>query len=110
MPIGFRQGHAAVANAELALCHERAIQREQERDVVHDLSNALADAVRAYESCQNNLNRYIASKEVLSSLEAEEQAGLPVDVDRLLDTQRRVTEAEIRYFQSRAEYAVMRTI
>lgn len=106
MPIGFRQGHAAVANAELALCHERAIQREQERDVVHDLSNALADAVRAYESCQNNLNRYIASKEVLSSLEAEEQAGLPVDVDRLLDTQRRVTEAEIRYFQSRAEYAV----
>lgn len=106
MPIGFRQGHAAVANAELALCHERAIQREQERDVIHDLSNALADAVRAYESCQNHLNRYIASKEVLSSLEAEEQAGLPVDVDRLLDSQRRVTEAEIRYFQSRAEYAV----
>lgn len=106
MPIGFRQGHAAVANAELALCHERAIQREQERDVVHDLSNALADAVRAYESCQNNLNRYIASKEVLDALEAEEKNGLPVDVDRLLDTQRRVTEAEIRYFQSRAEYAV----
>lgn len=106
MPIGFRQGHAAIANAELALCHERAIQREQERDVVHDLSNALADAVRAYESCQNNLNRYIASKEVLSSLEAEEENGLPVDVDRLLDSQRRVVEAEIRYYQSRAEYAV----
>jgi len=106
MPIGFRQGHAAIANAELTLAHERAIQREQERDVVHDLSNALADAVRAYESCQNGLNRYIAAKEVLLSLDAEEKAGLPIDIERVLDTQRRAVEAEIRYFQSRAEYAV----
>ncbi len=106
VPIGFRQGHAAVANAELALCHERAIQREQEREIVHDLSNALADAVRAYESCENSLNRYIAAKEVLMSLQAEEKNGLPIDVDRILDAQRRVVEAEIRYFQSRAEYAV----
>ncbi len=106
MPIGFRQGHAAVANAELALCHERAIHREQEREVIHDLSNALSDAVRAFESCQSSLNRYIASREVLLSLEAEEQNGLPVDIDRILDAQRRVVEAELRYYQSRAEYAV----
>ncbi len=106
MPIGFRQGHAAVANAELALCHERAIHREQEREVVHDLSNALSDAVRAYESCQSSLNRYIASREVMLSLEAEEKNGLPIDIDRILDTQRRVVEAEIRYYQSRTEYAV----
>lgn len=106
MPIGFRQGHAAVANAEMALCHERAIQREQEREVVHDLSNALSDAVRAYESCQSSLNRYIASREVLLSLEAEEKNGLPVDIDRILDAQRRVVESEIRYYQSRTEYAV----
>lgn len=106
MPIGFRQGHAAVANAELALSHERAIHREQEREVIHDLSNALSDAVRAFESCQNCLNRYIASREVLLSLQAEEQGDLPVDIDRILDAQRRVVEAEIRYHQSRAEYAV----
>ncbi|TXT39452.1 MAG: hypothetical protein FD138_82 [Planctomycetota bacterium] len=106
MPIGFRQGHAAVANAELALCHERAIHREQEREIVHDLSNALSDAVRAFESCQSSLNRYIASREVLLSLEAEEKNGLPIDIDRILDAQRRVVEAEIRYYQSRSEYAV----
>ncbi len=106
MPIGFRQGHAAVANAELALSHERAIHREQEREVVHDLSNALSDAVRAYESCQSSLNRYIASREVLLSLEAEEKNGLPIDIDRILDTQRRVVESEIRYYQSRTEYAI----
>ena len=106
MPIGFRQGHAAVANAELALCHERAIHREQEREVIHDLSNALSDAVRAFESCQSSLNRYIASREVMLSLEAEEKSGLPVDIDRILDAQRRVVEAEIRYYQSRTEYAL----
>lgn len=106
MPIGFRQGHAAVANAEMALCHERALHREQEREVVHDLSNALSDAVRAYESCQSSLNRYIASREVLLSLEAEEKNGLPIDIDRILDAQRRVVEAELRYYQSRTEYAV----
>ena len=106
MPIGFRQGHAAVANAELALCHERAIHREQEREIVHDLSNALSDAVRAFESCQSSLNRYIASREVMMSLEAEEKNGLPVDIDRILDAQRRVVEAEIRYYQSRTEYAI----
>lgn len=106
MPIGFRQGHAAVANAEMALCHERAIHREQEREVIHDLSNALSDAVRAFESCQSSLNRYIASREVLLSLEAEEKNGLPIDIDRILDAQRRVVEAELRYYQSRTEYAV----
>lgn len=106
MPIGFRQGHAAVANAEIALCHERAVHREQEREIVHDLSNALSDAVRAYESCQSSLNRYIASREVLLSLEAEEKNGLPIDIDRILDAQRRVVEAELRYYQSRTEYAV----
>jgi outer membrane protein TolC len=106
MPIGFRQGHAAVANAEIALCHERAIHREQEREIIHDLSNALSDAVRAFESCQSSLNRYIASREVLLSLEAEEKNGLPIDIDRILDAQRRVVEAEIRYYQSRTEYAI----
>ena len=95
-----------MANAELALCHERAIHREQEREVVHDLSNALSDAVRAFESCQSSLNRYIASREVLLSLQAEEKQDLPVDIDRILDAQRRVVESEIRYHQSRAEYAV----
>jgi outer membrane protein TolC len=106
MPIGFRQGHAAVANAELMLCHERAIHREQEREVIHDLSNALSDAVRAFESAQNSLNRYIAAREVLLALQAEESQDLPVDIDRILDAQRRVVDAELRYHQSRAEYAV----
>jgi outer membrane protein TolC len=106
IPIGYRQAHAAVANAELALSRERTIYREQQRQVVHDLSNAIADVDRAWEACENNLNRLLAAKEVLDAFEAEEQADRPVEIDRILDAQRRVVESELRYFRSRSEYAV----
>ncbi len=106
VPLGYRKGHLAVSNAELMLARERAIQREQEREVVHDLSNAVTDSARAYESVQNSLNRLIAANEVLRAYETQEQNDMDVDIDRLLDAQRRVVEAEIRYYQARTEYAV----
>lgn len=106
VPLGYRKGHLAVSNAELLLSRERAIQREQEREVVHDLSNAVAEAARAFESCQNSMNRLDAATRVLEAYETQEQNDLDVDIDRLLDAQRRVVEAEIRYFQARVEYAV----
>lgn len=106
VPIGYRKAHLAVRNAELLLTRERIVQREQQRTVVHDLTNAITDAVRAYESCQNSLNRYLAAQEVLASYDAQDENELDIDVDHLLDAQRRVVESEIRYYRSRSEYAV----
>lgn len=106
VPLGYRKGHLAVSNAEMMLARERVILREQEREVVHDLSNAISEAARAFEACQTAMNRLEAANSVLMSYEAQEENDLDVDVDRLLDAQRRVVEAEIRYFQARAEYAV----
>jgi outer membrane protein TolC len=106
VPLGYRKGHLAVSNAEMMLKREYAILREQEREVVHDLSNAVADAARAFEACENALNRLNSASSVLSAYEAQKENDLPVDVDRLLDAQRRVVDAEIRYFQARTEYAV----
>lgn len=106
VPLGYRKGHLAMSNAELALARERALQLEQEREVVHDLSNAVSDAARAYENCQTCWNRLVAAHEVLTSYEVQEENGREVDIDRLLDAQRRVVESEIRYFQSRTEYAL----
>ncbi len=48
----------------------------------------------------------MAANEVLQAYETQEQNDLDVDIDRLLDAQRRVVEAEIRYYQTRTEYAV----
>lgn len=106
VPIGYRKAHLAVRNAELLLTRERIVQREQQRTVVHDLTNAVTDAVRAYEACQNSLNRFLAAQEVLASYDAQDENELDIDVDHLLDAQRRVVESEIRYYRSRSEYAV----
>ena len=106
VPLGFRRGHLAVQNAELLLSRERIVQREQQREIVHDLSNAVSDAARAYRACENSLNRYIAAGELLASYEAQDDNNLDIDVDHLLDSQRRLVEAEIRYYRSRAEYAL----
>ena len=73
---------------------------------MHDLSNAVADAARAYEACENALNRLNAANSVLIAYETQVKNDLDVDIDRQLDAQRRVVEAEIRYYQARAEYAV----
>ncbi len=106
VPLGYRKGRLALSNAEIALSRERALQREQEREVIHDLSNAVSDAARAYENCQNSWNRLDAANEVLKAYQVQEENGRDIDIDRMLDAQRRVVEAEIRYFQARTEYAV----
>ncbi|MEZ6124650.1 MAG: TolC family protein [Planctomycetaceae bacterium] len=106
VPLGYRKAHLAVRNAELLLCRERIVQREQQREVVHNLSNAVTDAVRAHQACQNALNRFLAAQELLNAYEAQEENDMDIDVDHLLDAQRRVVEAEIRYNRSRTEYAI----
>jgi len=92
VPIGFRRAHAAVHAAELNLARERAVLFEQERQVIHDLSNSLAEADRAYAVCQTNLNRYRAAKNLVRALEARAQnAKQTADLlDKLLDAHRRL--------------------
>lgn len=106
VPLGYRQGHLAVRNAELMLCRAKILQREQQRQIVHDLSNAISDAARAHRACENSLNRYIAASELLTSYEAQDDNNLDIDVDHLLDSQRRLVESEIRYYRARSEYAL----
>jgi hypothetical protein len=55
---------------------------------------------------KTNMNRYLAASDALEVLEANREAGLPVSVDQLLDVQRRLSEAQSRYFQSIAEYTI----
>lgn len=106
VPLGYRKAHLAIRNAEMMLWRERTIQKEQQREVVHNLSNAVTDAARAYEAVHNNLNRLLAAREVLAAYEAQDDNDMDIDVDHLLDAQRKVVEAEIRYFRSRTEYAL----
>lgn len=110
MPIGFRQAHAGVRNAELNLARARALLREQERDVSLGLSEALADLDRAYEVAQTNFNRRKAALDALTSLEARYQVAEEGQKTQLLavvlDAQRQVADAESRYYRSLVEYTL----
>ena len=106
VPLGYRKANLAVRNAEFLLSRERVIFREQQREVVHNLSNAVTDAARAFEACRNNMNRLIAAREVLTAYETQDENDMDIDVDHLLDAQRKLVEAELRYFRSRTEYAL----
>jgi len=112
MPIGFRRGHAAVQHAELLVARERTVLHEQERRVVHDLSDAIAEKDRAYLASMTSLERLTAADTLLRSLQQEEAQGRggqgegAVNLDRLLDAQRRVAEAESEYYLNRTAYEV----
>ncbi|MBI3861267.1 MAG: TolC family protein [Planctomycetia bacterium] len=105
MPLGFRKGHVAVRNAELQLARERAVLNEQERQVVLDLSNAIADMNRAHHVLETNYNRRAAAMEQLKALKAVEDPT-PQMLYILLDAQRKLAEAESQYYRSLVEYEI----
>ena len=105
MPLGFREGHAAVRNAELNLIRTRAVLREQERQVAHDLSTAVSELDRARGALEIQINRVTAARQQLDALQAAYEAD-KAEFFILLDAQRRLAEAESRYYQARVEYAI----
>ncbi len=105
MPLGFRQGHAAVRNAELRVAQARAILREQELQIAHDLSTAVSELDRAYTLLQTEMNRVIAANQQLNALLTAYEAD-KAEFFVVLDAQRRLADAESRYHQARVEYIV----
>lgn len=110
-PIGFRQAHAAVRNAELSLARDRAILDEQQRNVVHELSEAYAEVDRTYIVSQTNYNRRMAARQQLAALQAQyDMTEQPKEklrlLDLVLDAQRRLADSESRYYRSLCEYTL----
>ena len=106
VPIGFRQAMAAVHHAELQIAKATAVLREQERFVLLELSNAVAEANRAYEVSQTAMNRVLASKKPCRLSRSAPKTTSKRVVDSLLDAQRRLADAHSRFYRVRAEYAV----
>ncbi len=104
VPIGYRRAHLGVKNAELSVARERALYREQKREVVYGLSNAIAEMRRAYTALKANEERFIAAKEFQHVMKIEAERGRDRDIE--LEAQRRVVESEIQYRQSQVEYAL----
>lgn len=103
-PLGFRQGNAAVRNAELQLARERAILARLERQITHDLSNAVANKSRAWNVAQTTLGSLEAAQERLVATQSAFDVGRAT-LDQLLAAQRRVADAETEFYRATVEYS-----
>ena len=110
MPVGFRQANAGVRNAELQLTRDKAVLEAQQRQVTLEISNAVSEKERAYVLAQTHLNRRVAAIEQLKALESArgdvEDSQTVQLLDFLLESQRRLAEADIDYHRSLVEYAM----
>jgi len=108
LPIGFRRAHAAVRNAQLQIAREHAVLVEQERRILHDLSNAISDTDRAYEISGTAYNRRMAAKEQIDILLSRQRTGTQPEPnhDQLIDAQRRFADADTQYHRALAEYMI----
>jgi hypothetical protein len=106
-PVGFRRGNSAVRYSQLALAKEVDILREQERGVHLGISNAVNETKRAYELVDLQKQRREQIETQLDALQKklnEEQSETALDV--VLETQRRLLDATIRYHQAEIEYVL----
>jgi len=105
VPIGYRRAFSAARNAELQLSRSRAILREQEHYVLHNVASAVAEMQRAYLVSQTAMNRLEAARQQLEAVEAAFESD-KISLDLLLDSQRRLADAQSRYYRIVAEYAI----
>ncbi len=105
-PLGFRRAHAGVRHAELQLARERALLDEQERQIIYDLSNAVAEIDRAYSVVQTAFNRRVAAKTNVELLRERSKWDPQFDLDQLLDAERRFADADVRYHRAAVEYVI----
>ncbi len=104
-PLGARRASAATQYAEMQLCRDRILLAEQEREVVHQLSNAVSEMNRAYAVMETNEDRRIAAVEQLDAVRAAFEAD-KASLDLLLRTQQAFLDAELNYYRSLCEYTL----
>lgn len=103
MPLGFRQGMAAVRNEQLQLARERAILQDQELELSHQLANAVRSLDRFYVLSQTNFNRRVAAQKQVDAVRAAYETQT-VTLDLLLEAQRQLADAESTYYDSLSLY------
>ena len=103
MPLGFRREMAGVRNAQLALARERAILQEAELELSHQLAWAIRDLEKNYVLSQTEFNRRIAAQREVEAVTAAYETDT-VTIDRVLEAQRALAQAESDFYQSLVDY------
>lgn len=104
-PVGFRQAHEGIRNAQLQLARARAIAREQERQVMFGVVNALGELDRSYTLARTSYDVYVSAIEQVDAVEAAYEAG-QYTTNVLLEVQRARADAATDYYRSLVEYVL----
>lgn len=105
LPVGYRRANAAVRHAQLSVQRERSILKEQERKILLDLSNSIAEARRSFNAMK------LAEKRFTAAVEYRDLAWKRIDSGRsqfdvLLEAQRRILESQLQFINAEVEYSI----
>jgi len=103
LPFGNRRAHAGLRNAEFQLARARQLLNEQERLIVHDLSNSISEANRAHTVLNTVKNRLEAAEDQVNAMQASFEAD-QASVNLVLEAQRRYAAARSAYYSAVIEY------
>ena len=104
-PVGFRQGHAAVRTAQLSVQREKARLKEQMEKIVLDLSNSISEVRRSYSAMTIAQQRFAAANRYYEVARTRWENNR-IQIDVLLEAQRRILEARLQFINAEAEYAI----
>lgn len=104
MPVGLRRAYNNVRNAKLKLARDQDLLDQKQRRVIHDLSNAYASVIRAFEIANVSMNQRSAAHEQLAILRNLEENKSRVNTNEMLDAQNRVTQADAGYYDAVVRY------
>ena len=104
VPLGYRNARAQVRNTELRLMKAYAVLDTQEMEIGHELAGAFQAIEYWYQNAQTNYNRREAAADNLAALEAEYYKADSKSLDLLLQSQTRMTVADIAFYRSLTEY------
>ncbi len=101
--IGRRTGHLAIRNAQLQLAREKALLRETQRQVLHDLNSAYVEVDRAYKAIKTAYNSRLAILEELEPKKKRANEG-EENIFFFLDVQQRAVTAETQLDRAIVDY------
>ena len=102
-PIGNREGHVAIRNAELNVSREKALLQEQQRQLLLDLNSAYTEVDRALASVKVAVNNRIAAQEEIEPKRKRVEEGQD-QVFFLLDAEQRLATSESGVHRSITDY------
>lgn len=106
MPVGYRAELANVRNAQLKLARQIAILEDSELDVNKEIHETLQSMAAALVTATDHFNRWRMSRNELDGYEELQKEGAET-LDIALEAQRRLSQAEIAFYQSITEYNKM---